>query len=206
MGQATTIDKSLAIDDVAAWSGLDSAVVGHDNTLALELAAANRALLIDRAVADSQFLQSLVAVQRDFQVAEALEEPDAQSQRDVALANAEYDYAVLEAMAQADWKLAAVPAISWAIVSRAAAAKVRWTICPITESPMGRPWRASCLRCWMPTVPPQWTTRLAPHGVSGCLQRVHGCCPLDLLGNGIRRGCHGAGRLRAGHGHAVGPV
>ncbi len=80
-------------------------------------------MLIDRAVADSQFLQSLVAVQRDFQVAEALEEPDAQSQRDVALANAEYDYAVLEAMAQADWKLAAVPAISWAIVSRAAAAQ-----------------------------------------------------------------------------------
>ena len=107
----------------------------------LELAAANRALLIDRAVADSQFLQSLVAVQRDFQVAEALEEPDAQSQRDVALANAEYDYAVLEAMAQADWKLAAVPAISWAIVSARQRCKVRWTIRPITESPMGRPWR-----------------------------------------------------------------
>ncbi len=55
------------------------------------------------------------------QVAEAMEDPNAESQRDVALATAEYDYAVLEAMAQADWKLAAAPAISWAIVSRAAA-------------------------------------------------------------------------------------
>ncbi len=120
---ATALETTLAVDDTTAWNDYFGDSVGHANTLSSNLSAADKWLMIDSAIADTQFLIDLIAAQRDFQVAEALEDPAAEADKQTALAQAKYELKKSYADANLDWKQTVAPAIASLVDSQAGSMK-----------------------------------------------------------------------------------
>ena len=100
-----------------------AAGVELENALTASLTAVDKEILIDYAMADKQFLIDLYAAQRDYQVAEALEETGANDDRKLAWADARLSRATSRADADLTWKQVAAPVISAYVINDATAMK-----------------------------------------------------------------------------------
>ncbi len=94
-----------------------------ENALTASLTAVDKEILIDYALADKQFLIDLYTAQRDYQVAEALEETGSDDDRKLAWADARLFRATSRADADLAWKQAAAPVISAYVINDATAMK-----------------------------------------------------------------------------------